>query len=152
MDARRNGGKCRSDSSLAPAGGIVAGRDAAAHVGRRLASREWWLFVVNEGRGIGFLAHLERRYYGGEAGRDFEVLALPALREGLGFVALCLLKKSRLPPERLQREIADRVGLIGAGELQDRDVFVLHPETGIAAALAALLYDFLAGRPGPEDD
>jgi hypothetical protein len=152
VDARRNGGKCRSASPLAAAGGIVTGRDAAAHVSRRLAGRKWWLFVVNEGRGIGFLAHLERTYYGGEAGRDFEVLALPALREGLGFVALCLLKKSRLPPERLQREIADWVGMTGSGDLQGRDVLVLHPETAVAAALTALLYGFLAGRPGPEDN
>src|SRR5262245_38165510 len=77
MSTRRNGGKGRPTSSLPPAAGLVTGRDAAARVNGRLASREWWLLVTCEQRGNGLLAHLERTYYAGEAGRDFEVVILP---------------------------------------------------------------------------
>jgi len=80
------------------------------------------------------------------------LLVLPALPEGFGFDGLFLAKKVRMPADRLQREIADRVGPITEEELRTRDVLFPHPDLKTAQALAEFLADFLKRRPRPEDN
>jgi hypothetical protein len=150
IDNKPDGRRAAPDlPTSALSGRLLTGRDAAAHILRRLASREWWLFVTCEGHGNRFLGHLEQSYYAGPANKDFEVVLLPAIHEGLGLVGLFLARKSRLPADQLQREFASRVGPITVEELQARDVLVPHPDVRVAGALARYLCVFLARRPGP---
>jgi hypothetical protein len=139
-------------SSCKPPGGTpLVGEDAAAHLSRRLDSREWWLIVTCEACGISFASHLERTFYAGAANRDFELLMLPALQEGFGMVGIFLARKARLPAERLQRELARHVGgEIGVEELRERDVLFPHPDTHVAAALADFMAGFLSPPVRPE--
>jgi len=136
----------------APSGALLTGRTAATHVNRRLDSRDWWLLVTCEPLGAGFLAHLERTYYAGQANKDFEVILLPALHEGFGLVGLWLAKKSRMPADRLGRELAGKVGPITVEELMVNDVIFPHPDVKVARALAGFVCDFLARRLRPEDN
>jgi len=110
------------------------------------------LLATCERRGTAFLARLEQTYYAGEAHKDFEVVILPALREGFGFIGLFLAKKSRLPAERLQREIEGKVGPVSAKELRERDVIFLHPGVEVAQALAEFVVEFLRRRVRTEDN
>jgi hypothetical protein len=134
-------------------GRLFRGRDGAAHISRRLATRDWWLFATCDPAGTAFLDHLEHTYYAGEAGRDFELLLMPALAEGFGVVGLFLARKNRLPADQLAREINSRVGgPITAAELRRRDVLFPHEDTRIAAALAEWLVGFLRPSVRPEDN
>jgi hypothetical protein len=132
--------------------GLLTGRDAAAHINQRLASRQWWLFVTCDERGAGFLAHLEAMFYSGEGNMDFEVVVLPALNEGFGVVAMFLARKSRMSADQLHREMVERVGPISVEELRTRDVLFPHPDVKLAGALAEFVVDFLKRRPRPEDN
>jgi hypothetical protein len=124
-------------------GALLAGRNAAAHINGRLASGSWWLFVTYEPRGNAFLAHLERTYYWGPANSDFELLMLPAIGEGIGMIILWLAKKTRLPPEQLQKEFATSVGPISVRELRKRDILLPNPDEAKATALAEFVSRFL---------
>jgi hypothetical protein len=138
-------------SGTGVSGAVLTGQDAAAHIRRRLASRDWWLLVTCERRGTDFLAHLERTFYAGPANKDFEVVLLPALHEGFGLVGLFLARKCRLPVDRLQREMTARIGPITVKELRVKDVLVLHPDVKVARALAEFVVTFLRRRSSPED-
>jgi hypothetical protein len=134
-------------------GRLVAGRDGADHIRARLASHDWWLFCTCDPDGTAFLSHLERTYYPGEANRDFELLVMPALAEGFGIIGLFLAKKSRLPADRLCREINERVGgQITAAQLRERDVLFPHTDVRVAAALTEFVSEFLTRRPRPEEN
>jgi len=131
---------------------LLTGRSAAAHINRRLDSRDWWLLVTCERHGTAFLAHLERTYYAGQANKDFEMILLPALHEGFGVVCLFMAKKGRMPADRLCQEITDNVGPISVQELRTLDVLFPHPDGATAAALARFVVDFLARRSRQEDN
>jgi hypothetical protein len=138
-------------SSTGVSGAVLTGRDAASSIRRRLALRDWWLFITCERQGTDFLAHLARTFYAGDANKDFEVVLLPALHEGFGLVGLFLARKSRLPVDRLQREMTARIGPITVKELRVKDVLVPHPDVKVARALAEFVVTFLRRRPRPED-
>jgi len=152
IDVKGKGTINPHSAGTALSGAILTGRHAAAHIHRRLASRAWWLIVACERQGIAFCSHIERTYYSGSANKDFELVVMPAMREGFGFVGLFLARKTRMSADRLQREIADRVGPISVEELLERDVLFPHPDVKVAAALAEFVVDFLKGRPRPEDN
>jgi hypothetical protein len=134
-------------------GALLLGQGAAAHLSRRLDSRQWWLIVTCEACGISFASHLERVYYAGEANRDLELVVLPAIAEGFGLVCLYLAKKSRLPAERLHRELSRHVGTeISVEDMRTRDVLFPHPDTRVAAALAEFMVGFLSPPVRPEDN
>ena len=69
---------------------------------QRLTSRQWWAFVLVNGVGLSFISDLERRYFSGRAGRDFEMLAFPFVK-GLGIVGIALARKRRLSLKELAR-------------------------------------------------
>ena len=82
--AKQSGKPSPGDPSLR----LVAGDDGAAHVNRRMASRDWWLFVTCDPAGTAFRDHLERTHYAGKASEDFELLLMPALAEELRALGL----------------------------------------------------------------
>jgi hypothetical protein len=125
---------------------------AARLINDRLRSRQWWVLVTNEPFGTRFAGHLEQRYYAGETNRHFDVLVIPAFREGFGLVSLFLARKSCMPAELLQQEIAGKVGPISLEELRVRDVLFPHADIEGAAALATFVSGFLGRRPRPEDN
>jgi hypothetical protein len=126
---------------------LLLGRDAAELINARLASRDWWLFVVCERTGIAFAKHIENTYFAGEANKDFELVVAPALEEGFGIVAFLLAKKSRLPYERLRGELSNAAAAPDGGErVHDQDILFLHPESHVAAALADFVQDYLSPR------
>jgi hypothetical protein len=151
-DANRKPPPPNNPSRPSLSGAVLTSKSAATLIKGYLASRDWWLLVTNEPRGNAFVADLERTYYSGEANRDFEVAILPALAEGFGVVSLFLAKKSRMPPEQLQREFAARVGPITVEELRARDVLFPHPDMTVAAALARFVGEILGWCPRPEDN
>jgi hypothetical protein len=131
---------------------LLLGDDAADHLRRRVKSRDWWLFVANERRGIAFIRHLEDTYFAGPASADCELVMLPALHEGFGVVGLFLAKKSRLSAAALRRELAGSAGPVTEEELQARDINFLHADPTTGWALVRFVGRFLSPRPRPGDN
>jgi hypothetical protein len=99
---------------------------SAALLRRRLASRQWWAFVIVNFTGLELVERIERRHYWGKANRDFEMLALPFIAN-LGSVAIALANKRRLSARELARHF-DEAGMVHQAEelaKNKHDVIVL---------------------------
>jgi hypothetical protein len=131
---------------------LLLGDDAADLRRRRVKSRDWWVFVAYERRGIAFIRHLEDTYFAGPANADRELVMLPALQEGFGIIGLFLAKKSRLSAAALRRELDGSAGPVSEEELQARDINFLHADPTTAWALVRFVAGFLYPPVRPEDN
>lgn len=106
---------------------MIDGCRGAALLRERLASRQWWCFVIVRFAGLDFVEALEKKYYFGRKSRnDFEMLGFPFVA-GLGVVAVGMAHKRRLSVKQLAQQL-DAGGMVREAETLARhhnDVIVL---------------------------
>jgi hypothetical protein len=93
---------------------LLDGPTSAALLRQRLASRQWWMFVIVNFTGLELVERIEHRFYSGRANRDFEMIGMPYLA-GLGAVAIALGRKRRMSARELARHF-DAAGMVREAE------------------------------------
>ena len=121
---------------------------SAAVLHHRLASRQWWCFVIVNFVGLPFVEHLERRHYSGKASRDFEMLGFPFIA-GLGVVGIGLARKRRLSVRDLSRHL-DAAGMTHEAETLARhrnDIIVFTHSAEALERVQSWMTQLAKGEP-----
>lgn len=130
---------------------LLDGAAAECLLRNRLASREWWAFVLIGRDGLDFVADLEERYFRSKAARDLTFVTLPFVA-GLGKVSVLLARKRRLSVRELSRLLDANGAPHGAEALAggDKDVIFLTP-TREGAERAGQWLARLVGAPAANE-
>lgn len=110
---------------------IADGEEIAAIVDERIDSREWWVFV---GAGSDALITVEKTFYPGEAGADFDVVLGPPVGYFAGLfdagerrlLPLAFAHKRRMSAEQLHGVLAARGVNVSVADLEVRDIVAIE--------------------------